>query len=269
MSDPTPNEAPPIRDRDVVTSPDLARADGVRHAFFTRAGGLSRGIYAGLNAGVGSKDDAAAVRANRARAATYLGLPGAEIVTPWQVHSPDAVAVSGPFAGERPKADAVVTATRGLPIGVVTADCGPVLFADERAGVVGAAHAGWGGAVGGVLESTIAAMEGLGARRGDIVAVLGPTITRDAYEVGVDRLQAAIAADPEAEAFFFEGRTADKRQFDLPAYILARLRRGGVAASFVEHCTYGEEDRFYSFRRTTHRSEPDYGRQLTAIALER
>lgn len=268
MSEHRPIPASPLRDLDVVTSTDISGA-GICHAFFTRAGGVSEGHYAGLNAGIGSKDDPAAVRENRARAAAYLGLPGAEIVTPWQVHSPDAVVVTGPFEGERPRADGIVTATRGLAIGVVTADCGPVLFADAKAGVVGAAHSGWGGAVGGVLESTIEAMEGLGAKRGDIVAVLGPTITRDAYEVGVDRLEAATALDPNAAAFFHPGVSPDKRQFDLPAYIVARLERAGVCARFVGRCTFSEPASFYSFRRTTHRGEPDYGRQLTAIALDR
>lgn len=268
MSHHRPPSASPLRDSDVETSPALVGA-GIRHAFFTRSGGISVGIYAGLNAGIGSKDEPDAVSENRARAAAYLGLPGSEIVTPWQVHSPDAVTVTGPFAGDRPRADGIATVTRGLAIGVVTADCGPVLFADAKAGVVGAAHAGWGGAVGGVLESTIEAMEELGAKRGDIVAVLGPTITRDAYEVGVDRLEAARAMDAEAAAFFHPGASPDKRQFDLPAYIVARLGKAGVSASFVGRCTYGEPDRFYSFRRTTHRGEPDYGRQLTAIALDR
>nr|WP_245413486.1 peptidoglycan editing factor PgeF [Mangrovicella endophytica] len=240
---------------------------GIRHAFFTRRGGVSSGIYAGLNAGLGSEDRRDDVRENRRRAAAYLGSTGSDVVTPWQIHSPDAVIVEAPFGPERPKVDAIVTATPGLPIGVVTADCGPVLFADEKAGVVGAAHAGWKGALGGVLESTIDAMERCGARRENIVAVLGPTITAANYEIGADREAVFVEADSSYGRFFSAGVSDDKRQLDLPAFIVARLEAAGVQASFVGRCTYAEEDRFFSFRRTTHRSEPDYGRQLAAIAI--
>jgi YfiH family protein len=189
------------------------------------------------------------------------------LATPWQTHSPDAVVATEPFGGERPKADAVVTATRGLAVGVVTADCGPILFADARGGVVAAAHAGWRGAVGGVLERTVETMEGLGARRDRIEAVLGPCITQRNYEVGTDMAETFLREDAANERFFAAGATPEKRQFDLPAFILARLERIGVAARFVGRCTYAEEDAFFSFRRTTHRGETDYGRQLSAIAL--
>lgn len=253
--------------RDVVESPLLQRASGVRHGFFTRLGGVSTGIYAGLNAGFGSEDDRDSVRENRARVARFLGQDGTEIVGPWQVHSPHVVVVDAPFPGDRPKADAVVTATPGLPIGILTADCGPVLFVDEEARVVGAAHAGWKGAVGGVLEATIEAMERLGARRASIRAALGPTITQGAYEVGADRGAELLAADPSAAPFLAPGASADKRQFDLPGLILSRLSRAGVTAEFVGACTFTDEKRFFSFRRTTHRGEPDYGRQISAVAL--
>lgn len=257
----------PIRPADAVQHEALS-LNGVVHAFFTRRGGISTGIYETLNAGIGSKDDSVAVEENRRRMVAFLGLPGPDLVTPWQVHSADAVVVDGPFAGDRAKADGIVSATRGLGIAVVTADCGPVLFADARAGVVGAAHAGWRGATGGVLEATIAAMESCGARRQDIVAVLGPTITQAAYEIGADMADGILAGDPKAADFLAPGVDATKRQFDLPGLILSRLERAGVGeARFVGRCTYGEEDSFFSYRRTTHRGEPDYGRQLSAIAL--
>lgn len=263
-----PESASNLRPDDVVEAPLLAGLDGVGHAFFTRLGGVSTGLYAGLNAGIGSDDAPEAVRENRARAARYLG-EASEIVTPWQVHSPHVVSLEAPFPGERAKADAIVTATPGLAIGVVTADCGPVLFADAKARVVGAAHAGWKGAVGGVLEATVEAMERLGARRADIAAVLGPTIMQDNYEVGAGMAAGIVEGDAQASAFFAPGASADKRQFDLPALILSRLSRAGVRAAFVGHCTYADETRFFSFRRTTHRGEPDYGRQMSAISLGR
>lgn len=269
MSDERLKHASPIRPPDVVTAGSLAACAGVAHAFFTRVGGASKDIYASLNMGVGSKDDPEAVGENRSRAMHFLGLTGPDLATPWQVHSAEAVVVSAPFSGDRPSADGIVTTTPGLAVGVVTADCGPVLFADARAGVVGAAHAGWRGASGGVLEATLAAMERCGATRGDIVAVLGPTITQPNYEVGADMAEAVARDHPDAGRFFGAGRTADKRQFDLPGFILARLEAAGVgAASFVGRCTYAQEDAFFSFRRATHRCELDYGRQLAAIAIE-
>lgn len=269
MTDHSLKTAAPLHETDVVRGETLRHARGVAHAFFTRRGGVSTDIYASLNMGIGSKDDPNAVHENRARVLQILGLTGRELVTPWQVHSAEAVIVSEPFAGDRAKADGIVTKTPGLAIGVVTADCGPILFADAAAGVVGAAHAGWKGAAGGVLEATIAAMESCGAARGDIVAVLGPTITQESYEVGIDMMEAVLGHDGAAAPFFAAGGAADKRQFDLPGYIVARLTKAGVAASFVGRCTYREEEAFFSFRRTTHRGEPDYGRQLAAIAISR
>ena len=269
MSDDRLKDASHLRNSDVVTAPQLADGKGVRHAFFTRRGGVSTDIYAGLNMGIGSKDDPDAVHENRARGAHFLGLTGPDLVTPWQVHSTTAVIVSEPFSGERARADAIVTRTPGIAIGVVTADCGPILFADAAAGVVGAAHAGWRGAAGGVLEATIAAMDECGATRAGITAVLGPTITQTNYEVGADMLDAVLADHPDADAFFAAGTAPEKRQFDLPGFTLATLAKAGVAGSFVGHCTYAEEDLFFSFRRTTHRGETDYGRQLAAIAIDR
>jgi YfiH family protein len=254
---------------DVLTAPELGDAPGIRHGFFTRRGGVSTGLYAGLNMGLGSSDDPAAVRENRARAASFLGQPDREIATLFQVHSAEVAVVTEPLSGDRPRADGLVTRTPGLAIGVLTADCGPILFADAKAGVVGAAHAGWRGAAGGVIEATIAAMEGCGAQRENIMAVLGPTITQENYEVGTDMRAEVLRGTPDADRFFAPGRAEDKAQFDLPGFILARLGAAGVAARFVGRCTYGEESLFFSFRRATHRGEADYGRQLAAIAIDR
>ena len=233
------------------------------HAFFTREGGVSAGLYASLNAGVGSNDEPDAVAENRRRMRDALG--GAELVTPYQIHSATAVFADGPWPGERPKADAVVTDRPEVTVGVVTADCGPVLFADEEAGVVGAAHAGWKGALGGVTDAAIALMEECGAKRERIVAVLGPTIGPASYEVD-DAFRARFADDePENQRFFRAGEREGHPMFDLPAYVVARLERAGVArAWWTGEDTYADP-RFFSFRRTTHRKEPDYGRQLSAI----
>ncbi len=253
-----------------VTHPALEafNRNGIRHGFFTRRGGVSNGLYGDLNTGTGSRDDPASVAENRARIARSLGVEPARLVTVYQVHSPDVVTVTAPFAGERPKADAMVTAMPGIALGVLTADCGPVLFADAEAGVIGAAHAGWRGAVGGVLENTVAAMEALGAARGRIAAVLGPTIARASYEVGADFRDTVAALSPSNDGFFSPSVRDGHFMFDLPAYIAGRLRLAGVDAADTALCTYGDEERFFSFRRTTHRGEPDYGRQMSAIVME-
>ena len=229
---------------------------------------MSTGVYRGLNAGIGSKDDTAKVLQNRARAMAALGVGEADLATPWQVHSAKAVVVDKPFTGERPRVDGIVTATPGLAVGVVTADCGPILFADEENGVVGAAHSGWRGALGGVVEATIAAMETAGAKRTSIVAVLGPTITQANYEVGIEMMAEFLEGNASRTRFFAPGRDDSKRQFDLPGFILAQIEASRVKGSFVGRCTYGEPESFYSFRRTTHRREPDYGRQLSAILIK-
>jgi YfiH family protein len=240
---------------------------GIRHGFFTRAGGVSTGLYAGLNCGVGSKDDTALVLRNRSRVARNLGA-GDDVVTLYQTHSATAMTVDAPVSrDDLPRADAVVTRTPGLAIGILTADCTPVLFADCAAGVVGAAHAGWRGAAGGVLEAAIAAMETQGADRGRIAAAVGPTISQEAYEVGADFESALAAADVESAAFFAPGSNG-KSYFDLPGYVVHRLRRAGVAD--IERqtlCTYGNEAQLFSYRRATHRQEPDYGRQISAIVV--
>lgn len=247
---------------------DNLSVGSIRHGFFTRDGGLSTGIYAGLNCGVGSRDDTALVLENRARVARALGAKSTDIVTLYQVHSADALAVDGPVdRNALPKADAVVTRTRGLAIGVLTADCTPVLLADSEAGVVGAAHAGWRGAASGVLEAAVAAMEELGAERGRIAAAVGPTISQAAYEVGADFEAELAAADVESAEFFAKGARG-KSHFDLPGYVVHRLRRAGLAD--IERqtlCTYEHESRLFSYRRATHRQEPDYGRQISAIVV--
>ena len=237
---------------------------GVSHAFFTREGGVSDGFYATLNAGVGSGDDADAVAENRRRMCAALGTK--RLATPYQVHSAAAVVASEVWT-ERPKADAVVTNTPGLAVGVVTADCGPVLFADAEAGVVAAAHAGWKGALGGVTDATLAAMEELGADRSRIVATLGPTIGPRSYEVDETFRERFVADDVQNDALFRPGKRAGHPMFDLPAYILRRLERAGVDARWTGDDTYPDEARFFSYRRVTHRDEPDYGRMLSAIAL--
>nr|WP_309502810.1 peptidoglycan editing factor PgeF [uncultured Roseovarius sp.] len=238
----------------------------LRHGFFTRKGGASSGIFHGLNCGPGSSDQSEIVAINRARVAAAMQVPVDHLITVHQVHSAEVVAVNGPLT-ERPRADAMVTRTPGLALGILTADCQPVLFADHSAGVIGAAHAGWRGALDGVLEATLDAMEDLGAQRSDITAVIGPTISQAAYEVGPDFLDEFLAEDPEASRFFANGK-GDRMQFDLPGFGLYRLRNAGVGhAEWTRHCTYADADRFYSFRRTTHHGEADYGRLIATIRL--
>ncbi len=247
---------------EIITSDALAP----RHGFFTRKGGASSGIFAGLNCGTGSSDQAEIVAINRARVADAMGLGVEALVSVHQVHSPDVVTVTAPLA-DRPRADAMVTATPGLALAVLTADCQPVLFSDAKAGVIGAAHAGWKGARDGVMEATLDAMETLGARRGDITAVIGPCISQTAYEVGQEFFESFTDDAPEAQRFFVNGN-GDRYLFDLPSYGLWRLREAGVGhADWTRHCTYRDPARFYSYRRTTHAGEADYGRQISVIRL--
>jgi YfiH family protein len=248
----------------------LASLPGIRHAFFTREGGVSEGIYASLNGGQGSNDVPDRVEENRARMAKALGVAPSRFITAYQVHSPEVIVAEAPWTREtRPHADAVVTKVRGLGIGVSTADCGPVLFADAEAGVVGAAHAGWKGAFTGVIENTLAAMETLGAKRERIAVALGPMISQASYEVGpefVARFRDAAAANAR---FFTPSARADHSLFDLPGYVASRLETAGVGrAEDLGVCTYADE-RFFSYRRSVHRAEPDYGRHINAIALAR
>jgi YfiH family protein len=251
-----------------IAAPTLSGFANVSHAFFTRNGGVSTGLYASLNGGRGSNDNPDAVAENRARMTATLGVARGQLATPYQIHSPTAVVAFEPWAkGQAPQADAVVTSTPGLAVGVSTADCGPILFADGTAGVVAAAHAGWKGALGGIIESTIDAMEKLGAQRGAMTAVLGPCIRQPSYEVGPEFVAQFSAAHADNLRFFKSG-AGGRSLFDLGGYIAARLKAAEVAV--VEDLgfdTYTDEARFYSFRRTTHRKEPDYGRLVAAIAL--
>lgn len=251
-----------------ILSPALT-AVGVRHAFFTRQGGVSEGIYASLNGGQGSDDLTEAVAENRVRMADHMGVPPENFLSLYQVHSADALMVDRPWSREgRPKADAMVTGTPGIALGIGTADCGPVLFADPAAGVVGAAHSGWKGAIGGVLEATIAQMEALGARRGRMIAALGPMLSQANYEVGPEFHASFLAERKENAQFFRPGPKSGHPHFNLPGYIVSRLERAGIMA--VEDCglcTYADAGRFYSYRRKTHLKEADYGRLVAAIVL--
>ncbi|WP_209613198.1 MULTISPECIES: peptidoglycan editing factor PgeF [Sphingomonas] len=240
---------------------------GAPHGFLGRVGGVSTGVHAGLNVGIGSDDDAAAVIENRARAVAAVQ-PGARLLSPYQVHSADCVTVATPFADDaRPHADALVTDRPGLALGIVTADCAPVLLADVQAGVIGAAHAGWKGALGGVTDATIQAMEALGAQRDRIAAAIGPCIARASYEVDEAFARRFEADDPANERFFAEGR-AGHFQFDLEAYVANRIAAAGVTrVAMLGLDTYADEARFFSFRRATHRGEPGYGRQISIIGL--
>jgi YfiH family protein len=253
-------------DLQVLTSPLLDVA-GVRHAFFTRQGGVSTGIYSSLNVGLGSKDDPDAVRENRRRAAAWFGAE--EVVTAYQVHSPAAVTAAGPWPEHPPQADAVVSATPGVVCGALAADCAPVLIVDPQARIVAAAHAGWKGALTGVVEAAVARMEALGAERLRLRAAVGPCIGPASYEVGLEFLQRFTAEDPDHARFFAPGPSAEKRMFDLPAFVLGRLRLAGVeTCEWIGRDTCAEPDLFFSNRRAFKQGEPDYGRLLSAIMLQ-
>ena len=260
----TPNASPPVLQAGL-----LSAAVAIRHGFFTRTGGVSGGIYASLNGGIGSNDVAADVAENRARMAGAMGAAPANLLTVYQIHSPDVVTVERPWdIDARPKADALVTKVPGLAIGITTADCGPILFADTRAGVIGAAHAGWRGAFEGVAEATIAAMERCGADRDRIVATIGPLIRQPNYEVGPEFVVRFLDADRANERFFNDSIQPHHALFDLAGYIAARLTAAGIRqVEDTGHCTYADPATFYSYRRSVHQAEPDYGRHISAIAL--
>jgi polyphenol oxidase len=254
----------------MLQSARLAALSGLRHAFFTREGGVSRGLYASLNGGIGSQDDPAHVAENRRRMAEALKVEPTHLVSAYQIHSPD-VAVVGPdwIAGTRPRVDAFVTTTPGFAIAVGAADCTPVLFADSQARVIGAAHAGWKGALTGVLESTVAAMEKLGAARPRIVAAIGPTIRQPSYEVGPEFVARFTEADAGNSRFFAPSKKEGHAMFDIAGYVKIRLAGAGVTAiDDIGVDTYADEARCFSYRRSVHRSEPDYGRLINAIALD-
>ncbi len=237
------------------------------HGFFGRRGGVSTGAYAGLNVGLGSDDDPAAIAENRRRA-VEAAAPGARLITVHQVHSAEAVYAAEPWPdNERPPADAMVTDRPGLALGILTADCTPLLFADQEAGVIGAAHAGWKGALGGIVETTLSAMEKIGARRDRTVAAIGPVIARRSYEVDSGFHRRFYEAEPANDRFFTPGRPGHF-QFDLEAYVLSCLAGAGVRrAEALGLDTYSQPDLFFSYRRASHRGEPGYGRQISLIAL--
>ncbi len=249
----------------------LAALPGVKHAFFTREGGVSDGIYASLNGGIGSNDRPEHVAENRARIATGVGVRPDCLLSAYQVHSPVAVVVDMPWTPDRrPRADALVTKEAAIAIAVTTADCGPILFADETAGVIAAAHAGWRGAAGGVIEATVAAMERCGAEREHVIAALGPMIRQQSYEVGPEFVAQFTREDPANARFFVTAARQGRALFDLPAYIAARLAAAGIRRiEDIGHCTYSDPTRFFSYRRSVHRKENDYGRHISVIALAR
>jgi YfiH family protein len=248
---------------DIITD-DLLR--GTSHGFFSRQGGASSGVFEGLNCGFGSSDQHDIVTINRGRVAAAIGVEADHMLGVHQVHSADVITADGP-TNEKPKADALVTNQRGIALSVLTADCQSVLFADTKAGVIGAAHAGWQGALTGVLENTLSAMEALGADRKNTKAVIGPTISQRSYEVGPEFMDRFLDEDGGYARFFAQG-TDDRYQFDLPAFGLFRLREAGIGdAAWTRHCTYADPARFYSYRKSVHNKDPDYGRLISAIAL--
>jgi purine-nucleoside/S-methyl-5'-thioadenosine phosphorylase / adenosine deaminase len=250
-------------------SPLLSAIPGLRHAFFTREGGVSDGIYASLNGGLGSQDDPANVAENRRRMAEQMGVTPEHFLSAYQIHSPDAVVATGPLQGaSRPRADAIVTRVQGLAIGVTAADCGPILLVDPNARVIGAAHAGWKGALSGILESTVEAMEKLGAERSGIVAAIGPLIRQHSYEVGGEFVDRFVQADAEYSLFFIPSEREGHAMFDLAGFIRMRLENAGVLMIDDTGVDTYSDERLYSYRRSVHRGEPDYGRHVHAIALE-
>jgi polyphenol oxidase len=242
---------------------------GIRHTFFTRDGGVSGGLYASLNGGIGSRDAADKVAENRARMAAALGVEPRRFLTAYQIHSPNVVVAESPWTADtRPRADAIVTKMRALAVGITTADCGPVLLADPKAHVIGAAHAGWRGALSGVIEATVETMEQLGAARGNVRAAIGPMIRQANYEVGPDLIARFDAEDGASHRFFSAAERQGHAFFDLAGYVAARLERAGVGhVEDLGLCTYADPERFYSYRRTAHRAEADYGRHVNAIVL--
>ena len=253
----------------MTDSPLLSAIPGLRHAFFTREGGVSDGVYASLNGGIGSQDDPARVTENRRRMAEQMGVAPEHFLSLWQIHSPNVVVATGPWQGAtRPQADGIVTRTEGLAIGVTAADCGPILFVDPNARVIGAAHAGWKGALTGILESTVDAMEKLGAERSGIVAAIGPLIRQHSYEVGGEFVERFVEADAENALFFIPSTREGHAMFDLAGFIRTRLENAGVLMIDDTGIDTYSDERFYSYRRSVHRKEPDYGRHVHAIVLE-
>ncbi|MET0279375.1 MAG: peptidoglycan editing factor PgeF [Pseudorhodoplanes sp.] len=254
----------------MLQAKSLGQIEGIRHGFFTRDGGVSGGIYSSLNGGVGSNDDAQSVAENRARMARALDVAPDQLLGCFQIHSPEVVVADRPWtSADRPRADAIVTSVPGLAIGVSTADCGPLLFADEVARVIGAAHAGWRGAFTGVIEATVAAMEKLGAERDRVKAALGPLIRQPNYEVSQSFVDEFLRNDESHTRFFKPASREGHAMFDLPGFVATRIEQSGIGTfEDLQLCTYADEQQFYSYRRSVHRSEPDYGRHINAIVLK-
>ena len=251
----------------MITAEDL-NLPGIAHGFFTREGGFSQGMFATLNAGLGSGDDLATVRKNRGLVADKLGVHHDHLVSAYQMHGKDVAVITGPMA-ERPKVDGLVSKTPGVALGVLTADCGPILFADIRSGVIGACHAGWKGAVAGISDKTVEAMEALGAKREDITAVLGPTISQANYEVGPEFPNMFLSHRLTNQRYFISSKKKNHYMFDLPQYLIDRLADFGIGTVVnLRLCTYAEPELFYSYRRATHAGETSYGRLISAIALQ-
>jgi len=253
----------------MVEAQEFSKLPHIRHGFFGRKGGASKGIYASLNCGLGSGDNRQLVLNNRADVALRLNLAPDRLITAYQHHSSEIITVTKPWRhADAPKADGMVCKLSNIGLGLLTADCAPVLFADNTAGVIGAAHAGWRGAVSGVTDNIITAMENLGAQRSSIVAVIGPAISQNAYEVGPEFITAFVEQDAENRQFFVPSARNKHYMFDLPEYLMQRLQRVGLAAvSCLKTCTYAREKQFFSYRRATHKGEKDYGRQISVIAL--
>jgi len=253
----------------VIEAASFKKCPFIKHGFFTRQGGVSQGIYHSLNIGLGSSDNPADVVQNRAFAAAHFGVDEAHLLTVHQCHSADVVTVTQPFENGRPKADALVTQQPGLALGIATADCAPVLFADEVSGVIGAAHAGWRGAYQGILENTVAAMEDLGAQRDTIIAVIGPHIGGQNYQVGEEFFDRFLSQSADNRRYFVASHEENHYLFDLGAYNADRLGNAGVTVERLNMCTYADEGRFFSHRRMVHKGEADYGRQISVIAISR
>ena len=253
----------------MIEALELSRHGSLRHGFFTREGGHSSGIFASLNCGFGSGDDKPTVARNRAAVSERLGVASMSLLTTWQHHSSDTIAVTAPWDSMTPpRGDAIVTSTPGIAIAILTADCAPILLTDPEAGVIGAAHAGWKGALAGITDSTIVAMERLGARRSCITAVIGPTISQAVYEVGPELFERFVDDDAANAGFFAPSRRPAHHMLDLPRYLAARLSQAGLATVVdLAICTYRDEERFFSYRRATHRGHENYGRQISAICL--
>ena len=254
-------------DKIMLQASSLGSIGGIRHGFFTRQGGVSEGIYASLNCGPGSRDSAANVTHNRGLVAELLQVEPNRLLTVYQKHGADAVVADKPWKAP-PEADAIVTSEPGLAIGILTADCAPVLFCDAEARVIGAAHAGWRGALSGIIEATVTAMGKLGAKPERMVAAIGPAISQEAYEVGAEFLDGFVAEEPDGSGFFITDDGSGEPHFDLVGYVAERLARAGVnTVADLGFCTYCEETRLFSYRRSQHHGEDDYGRQISAIVL--